>query len=113
MILSFPSKSTIQLSRLAMTKSESMGIGEASGNDVKVSKHSDLEVKERCGVDDLLIVSGEIGSLTSGASGTAFLGSPFRLNANFGLVPVEVWFVCSFSKACSHDRNCLNTMHQQ
>jgi len=111
--LSFSNKSTTQLSRLAMINSESMGIEEVSGSDANVSRHPDLEVNERWGVSDLLIVSAEMGGLTSGASGVGFLGSPFRLNANFGLVPAEVWFVCSFSKACSHDLSCLNTRHHQ
>ena len=104
--LSLSIKSTIQLSRLVMINSESMGREEASGSDVKVSEHPDLEVSKRCEVGDLLIVSAEIGDSTSGVSGAGFLDPPFRLNANFGLVPAEVWFVCSFSKACSHDFSC-------
>ena len=60
---------------------------------------------------DVLIVSAGIGVLTSGASGVGVLDFSFRLNANFGLIPVEVWFVCSFSKACSHDFSCLNARH--
>ena len=105
-VLSLSNKSTTQLSRLVMISSESMGIEGASGSDAKVSKHPDLEVSERCEVGDLLIVSAEIGDSTSGVSGAGFLDPPFRLNANFGLVPAEVWFVCSFSKACSHDFSC-------
>jgi len=82
-------KSTIQLSRLAMISSESMGIEEVSGSDVKVSKHPDLEVSERCEAGDLLIISAGMGALTSGASGMGFSGLSFRLNANFGLIPAE------------------------
>jgi len=104
--LSVSNKSTIQVSRLAMINSESMGMEGASGSDAKVSKHPDLEASERCGAGDLLIVSAEIGGSTSGAPGVGFLDPSFRLNANFGLVPAEVWFVCSFSKACSHDFSC-------
>ena len=89
-----------------MISSESMGMEGVSGSDAKVSKHADLEANERCEVGDLLIVSVEIGGLTCGTSDVGFLDSPFRLNANFGLVPAEVWFVCSFSKACSHDFSC-------
>lgn len=91
-----------------MTNSESMGIEEASGSDVKVSKHPDLEVNERCEVDDLLIVCARMGCLASDASGVGFSDLSLRLNANFGLVPVEVWLVCSFSRACSHDFSCFS-----
>ena len=112
-VLSLSNMSTIQRSRLEMINSESMGIEGTSGSDAKVSKHPDLEVSERCEVGDLLIVSAEIGGSTSGASGAGFLDPPFRLNANFGLVPAEVWFVCSFSKACSHDFSCLNARDHQ
>ena len=104
--LSLSIKSTIQLSRLVMINSESMGREDASGSDVKVSEHPDLEVSKRCEVGDLLIVSVGRGALTSGASGVVFSAFSFRLNANFGFVPVEVWLVCSFSKACSHDLSC-------
>jgi len=112
-VLSLCNKSTTQLSRLAMINSESMGIEGVFGSDAKVSKQPDLEANERCEVGDLLIVSVEIGGLTCGGSGVGFLDSPFRLNANFGFVPVEVWFACSFSKACSHDFSCLNARHHQ
>lgn len=107
-VLSLSAKSTIQLSRLAMIKSESVGIEETPGSDTKVSKHPDLEVKERYEVGDLSIVSAGIGTLSSGTWCVGFSDLSFRLKANFGLVPVEAWFVCSFSKACSHDLSCLN-----
>jgi len=83
-------KSTIQLSRLAMINSESMGIEEISGSDVNVSRHPDLWVNESCEVGDPLIVSAGMDVLTSGASGAGFSGLSFLLNANFGLAPVEV-----------------------
>ena len=89
--LSLSIKSTMQLSRLAMINSESMGTEEASENDAEVSKHLDSEVNERYEVGDLLVASAGIGALTSGASGVAFPDF-FRLNANFGLAPAEVWF---------------------
>jgi len=92
-----------------MINSESMGTEEASRSDANVSKHPDLEDNERCGVGDLLIVSAGTGVLTSSEAG--FSDFSFRLNANFCLVPVEVWFVCSFSNACSHDFSCLNPRH--
>lgn len=107
-VLSLSIKSTTQLLRLVMINSESMGIEEAPGSDVKVSKHPDLEASERCEVGNLLIASAGIGVVTSGASGVGALSFSFRLNANFGLVPAEDWFVCSFSKACSHDFSCFN-----
>ena len=72
-----------------MVNSESMGI-EVSGSDAKVSKHPDLEVNEGCEAGDLLIISGGVGVLTSGASGVGFSDLSFRLNANFGLTPAEV-----------------------
>jgi len=103
-------KSTIQLSRSAMINSESMVIEETSGSDAKVSRHPDLEVNERCEVGDLIVSAG-IGALTSGASGVGFSDLSFRLNTNLGLVPVEVWLVCSFSRACSHDFSCLSVTH--
>jgi hypothetical protein len=83
-------RSTIQLSRLAMINSESMGIEQVSGSDAKVSKHPDLEVKERCELGDLLIISAGIGVLASGGSGMDLSDLSFRLNANFGLMPAEV-----------------------
>lgn len=88
--LSLCTKSTIQLSRLAMISSESMGIEETSGSDAKVSKHPDFEVNERCGAGDPLIISAGIGASTSGASGADLSDLSFRLNANFGLIPAEV-----------------------
>ena len=91
-----------------MIKSESMGLGGASGSDAKVSKHPDLEVNEGCEAGNLLIVSAGMGTSSSGASGGGFSGLSFRLNANFGLAPAEDWFVCSFSRACSHDFSCCN-----
>lgn len=91
-----------------MINSESMGVEEASGNDVRVSKHPDLEANKRCELDDLLIVSVSIGASISGTSGGGFSDLALRLNANFGLAPVEVWFICSFSRACSHAFSCLN-----
>jgi hypothetical protein len=104
-------KSTIQSSRPVMINSESMGMEEASGNDARVSKHPDLEANMRFELDDLLIVSAGICASTSGRSDRRFSGLSLRLNANFGFVPVEVWFICSFSKVCSHDFNCLNAGH--
>ena len=106
-VLSLSIKSTMQLLRLVMINSESMGIEEAPGSDVKVSKHPDLEVSERCEAGNLLIVSAGMDALTSGGSDVGALDFSFRLNANFGLVPVEDWFVWSFPKACSHDFSCL------
>jgi len=88
--LSLSIKSTIQLSRLAMINSESMGTEEASRSDAKVSKHPDLEDSEKCEVGDLLNVSAGTGVLTSGVSDVGFSDFSFRLNANFGLMPVEV-----------------------
>ena len=110
-VLSLSAKSTIQLSRLAMIKSESIGVDETPGSDAKVSKHPDLEVKERYEVGDLSIVSAGIGALSSGTWCVGFSDLSFRLKANFCLVPVEAWFVCSFSKACSHDFSCLNVRY--
>ena len=91
--LSLSTMSTIQLSRSAMTKSEPMRIGETSRSDVNVSKHPDLEVKERCESGDLLAVTVGTGGLSSSASCagfSGFSGFSLRLKANFGLVPVEV-----------------------
>ena len=104
-------KSTIQLSISVMISSESMVVEEGSRNDVRVSKHADLEANKRCEVGDLLIVSTRIGGSTSGMLDGDFSGLSLRLNANFGFVPVEPWFVCSFSKALSHDFSCFNPGH--
>lgn len=91
-----------------MIKSESIGLGEVSGNDAKVSKHPDLEANGGCGAGNLLIVSAGTGPLSSGVSGAGFSGLSFRLNANLGLAPAEDWTVCSFSRPCSHDLSCYN-----
>jgi len=74
----------------------------------KVSKHPDFEVNEKCEVGDLLIVSPGDRYLDLGPFDGCFSGLSLCLNANFGLVPGEVWFVCSFSKTRSHDFSCLN-----
>lgn len=78
-----------------------MGVEEASGSDVRVSKHPDFEANEKCEVGDLLIVSTGICGWTSGMSDEGFSGLSLRLNANFGFIRVEAWF-----KVCSHDFSC-------
>lgn len=102
-------KSTIQLSRSVMINSESMGIEEASRSDVRVSKHLDLDVNERWGVANSLVVPVGGGGPTAGVIDGGSSDLSLRLNVNFGFVPVDVWFICSFSKARSHDLSCLNT----
>ena len=101
-------KSTIQLSRLVMINSESMGIEEEPGSDMRVSKDPDLEVKERCELSDAFVVTAGMSVSTSGKPNGGFSGLSLRLKVNFGFVPVEVWLVCSFSKVRSHDFSCLN-----
>ena len=62
-------------------------------------------------MDDLLIISAGIGASTFGASDWGVSDLSLRLNENFGLEPVEFWFVCSFSRTRSHDFSCLNSGH--
>src|ERR1700753_2608843 len=85
MVALLPSiKSTIQWSRLVMINSESMGIEEASRSDVRVSKHPDLEVNERCEVGDLLVVSAGTDASTCGGSDGGFSDLSLRLNEKLG-----------------------------
>lgn len=91
-----------------MISSESMEAEEASESNERVSKHPDLEAKEAGG---LLIISATIGVSASGVSDGGFSNLSLRLNVNFGFVPVEFWFICSFSKVRSHEFSCLNSRH--